>query len=233
MSKTSVALLLILWLTSTITSQGVTSAELNKTISLTIASRKNQTGHFISQAAVNSDGHKVPNHWKMEILQSNYDHSGIQSFRLAANFVAPPPLPADYQLFPGVGYYKFHTTVANGFEDASLQCAMEGGHLAILNSESEHQVLQTMFARYPESQLKHVWAFVGFHDRDKEGEFYTIFGQPLQSSGFTRWSHPGQPDDAGKAEDCGTIHRNGGINDFGCGGKIPFFCEYDLSWAEY
>ncbi|XP_071452995.1 hemolymph lipopolysaccharide-binding protein-like [Hetaerina americana] len=160
------------------------------------------------------------------------EYAGIQSFHLGAVAIAPPQLPADYQLFPGVGYYKFHTALANGFEDASSRCANEGGHLAIVNSEAEHQVLQTLFAKHPESELKTVWAFVGFHDRLKEGEFVTIFGQPLQSTGFTRWSSPGQPDDYNKAEDCGTVRRNGGLNDIGCASVLPFFCEYDLSWAE-
>ncbi|KAG8231322.1 hypothetical protein J437_LFUL019527 [Ladona fulva] len=141
-----------------------------------------------------------------------------------------PPRPADYELFPGVGYYKFHTNFAKGFEEASSICAKEGGHLAIVNSESEHQVLATMFARHPESDLKTVWAFVGFHDRLVEGEFVTIFGQPLNSTGFTRWSSPGQPDNYKGIEDCGTVHRNGGLNDIPCTSHLPFFCEYDLTW---
>ncbi|KAG8237278.1 hypothetical protein J437_LFUL017474, partial [Ladona fulva] len=107
-------------------------------------------------------------------------------------------------MFPGVGYYKFHTTFANGFEDASSKCAKEGGHLAIVNSESEHQVLSTIFARFPE--IKTDWAFVGFHDREKEGEYLTIFGHPLNTTGFTRWSAAGQPDNYKGVEDCGSVH---------------------------
>ncbi|XP_046395333.1 hemolymph lipopolysaccharide-binding protein-like [Ischnura elegans] len=232
MPKISKSLSIVLGLILLSFSQEASCSELNKTLSLVISSRRNQTGHLISQASVGSADGKVHDHWKLKIHQSNFEQGVMRSFQMTATFIAPPPLPADYELFPGVGYYKFHTTFANGFEDASLKCAQEGGHLAIINSEAEHQVVQVMFAKHPESTVKTVWAFVGFHDRKKEGEFYTIFGEPLQSTGFTRWSHPGQPDDAGKNEDCGTVHRNGGLNDYPCNGQAPFFCEYDLSWTE-
>lgn len=31
-------------------------------------------------------------------------------------------------------------------------------------------------------------AFVGFHDLYKEGEYVTIFGDPLVSTGYEKWS---------------------------------------------
>ncbi|KAG8237280.1 hypothetical protein J437_LFUL017476 [Ladona fulva] len=114
---------------------------------------------------------------------------------------AKPPTPSDYELFPGVGYYKFHTDLANGFEDASSRCTKEGGHLAISTRSCQQ------CARFPESELKTVWAFVGFHDRFKEGEYVTIYGEPLNTTGFTRWSSAGQPDDYNGAEDCGSVHQ--------------------------
>ncbi|XP_046395842.1 hemolymph lipopolysaccharide-binding protein-like isoform X2 [Ischnura elegans] len=233
MSKTFLPSFLMPWLAFLISLQDASGVDYNKTLSLVVSSRQNQTGHSIAQAVVNTEGGNVPKHWRMNMHQSNSEHQGIQSFQLVTTLVAPPPLPSDYELFPGVGYYKFHTATAKSFEDASSKCTMEGGHLAIVNSEAEHQALQTMYARHPESELKQIWAFVGFHDRKKEGEYVTIFGQPLQSTGFTRWSSQGQPDNYNGAENCGSIHRNGGLNDIGCGRQIPFFCEYDLSWAEH
>ncbi|KAG8237279.1 hypothetical protein J437_LFUL017475, partial [Ladona fulva] len=194
-----------------------------------ITSRKNQTGHMITEIELDKSATHLPEVWKANFKQSFTEKDGVQEYHLKGVISAKPPTPSDYELFPGVGYYKFHTDLANGFEDASSRCTKEGGHLAIVNSESEHQVLSTMYARFPESELKTEWAFVGFHDRFKEGEYVTIYGEPLNTTGFTRWSSAGQPDDYKGAEDCGSVHRNGGLNDIACNASIPFFCEYDIS----
>jgi hypothetical protein len=62
---------------------------------------------------------------------------------------------------------------------------------------------------------------------------YFVAGEPLSSTGFYRWSSPGQPDNAGgndtlPGEDCGSMHSNGGLNDMYCGAQIPFICEQEL-----
>ncbi|KAG8237277.1 hypothetical protein J437_LFUL017473 [Ladona fulva] len=213
----------------TITSCGATQT-VKKALSFTMSSRVNQTGHAVTQLSLDKSLPHFSDQWNLKVNQAVTETVGLQKFHLDAVFAVVPPKPSDYEYFPGVGYYKFHTTFANGFEDASSKCAKEGGHLAIVNSESEHQVLSTIFERFPESSLKAISAFVGFHDREKEGEFVTIFGQPLNTTGLTRWSSAVQPDNYAGAEDCGSVHRNGGFNDIGCSSKIPFFCEYDLSW---
>ena len=61
-----------------------------------------------------------------------------------------------------------------------------------------------------------------------------VADEPLTSSGFYRWAGPGQPDNAGGAndtlpgEDCGSMHTNGGLNDLHCNAKVPFICEQEL-----
>jgi hypothetical protein len=55
-------------------------------------------------------------------------------------------------------------------------------------------------------------------------------GKPLGSTGFTRWSSSGQPDNAGGKENCGSIHRNGGMNDIPCPLKLAFICEHNPWW---
>nr|CAD7437557.1 unnamed protein product [Timema bartmani]CAD7453948.1 unnamed protein product [Timema tahoe] len=134
-------------------------------------------------------------------------------------------------MFPGIGYYKFHTD-PQVWEDARKTCAKEGGHLAIINSEEESKVTQQLFARHP--KINNVqysdFAFIGFHDMYNEGSYLTIYGDPLDKTGFTRWSHKGQPDNAGgvPGEDCGSVHRNGGLNDLICTSKHAFICEQEM-----
>ncbi|KAG8231477.1 hypothetical protein J437_LFUL000194 [Ladona fulva] len=136
--------------------------------------------------------------------------------------LVPPSIPNDYQLYPGVGYYKYHSNTLT-FDEANKKCAEEGGHLAIINSEAEHQVIKSLVTKGT--------AYLGFHDQIKEGEFITIFGEPLAATGFTRWA-PNQPDDAGGKEDCGTYWAGQGLNDIPCSIANFFVCEYDLAWAE-
>ena len=60
-----------------------------------------------------------------------------------------------------------------------------------------------------------------------------VADEPLNSTGFYRWSGPDLPDNSGGSatnpgEDCGTMHTNGGLNDIACNGKYPFICEQEL-----
>jgi hypothetical protein len=73
-----------------------------------------------------------------------------------------------------VGYYKLHSEPKT-WQEARKICAQEGAHLAILNSEEESKVLQSMFAPVA-ARLRVEWAFVGFHDLYAEGQYLTIFG---------------------------------------------------------
>ncbi|KAG8232818.1 hypothetical protein J437_LFUL014176 [Ladona fulva] len=125
-------------------------------------------------------------------------------------------------MHPGVGYYKYHSKKLS-FDAANKKCAEEGGHLAIINSEAEHQIVRSL--------LKNDSAYLGFHDRIKEGEFITIFGEPLAATGFTGWVK-GQPDNSGGKEHCGSYYPKYGLNDMACEKEMPFICEYDLSWSE-
>jgi len=74
-----------------------------------------------------------------------------------------------------VGYYKIHS-VLKKWPEARQICAKEGGHLAIINSEEESKVLQSLFAPVA-AKLNVVWAYIGFHDLFNEGQYLTIFGK--------------------------------------------------------
>ena len=60
-----------------------------------------------------------------------------------------------------------------------------------------------------------------------------VADEPLSSTGFYRWSHRDKPDNAGgnanhPGEDCGSMHTNGGLNDWWCYVPAPFICEQEL-----
>jgi hypothetical protein len=61
-----------------------------------------------------------------------------------------------------------------------MACASEGGHLAIINSDNEANVIRDLFAQNPgSSMLGYFWkdvAFIGFHDWSEHGEWRTIHG---------------------------------------------------------
>jgi hypothetical protein len=75
----------------------------------------------------------------------------------------------------GVGYYKIHSE-RKTWHEARQICDQEGGHLAIINSEEESEVLQSIFVPVA-AKLKAVWFFVGFYDLYTEGQYLIIFGK--------------------------------------------------------
>jgi hypothetical protein len=94
--------------------------------------------------------------------------------------LAAPPVRGrpGYELFPGVGYYKFHTKSATWHQARSI-CEQEGSHLAIINSEAESKVLKEILAKFPklENVTSNEAALIGFHDLYEEGQYLTIYGE--------------------------------------------------------
>ncbi|XP_071448779.1 hemolymph lipopolysaccharide-binding protein-like [Hetaerina americana] len=195
---------------------------------LSISSKRNQTGHFITKYSVNMFANQSSSLWKLDIHTRNDKSGEFQLFNLQATVTVPPSRPEGYEYFPGIGYYKLYAEKPSNFDEALKTCSREGGHLAIINSEAEHRVLQNIFSKFPKAGAS---AFVGFHDQIKEGEFITIFGQPLNSTGFLKWGHS-DPNNYGGNQNCGCLIRNSFLCDVGCEEKLSFFCEYDLSWVD-
>jgi hypothetical protein len=90
-------------------------------------------------------------------------------------FTAPPLRATGYELHRGVGYYKIHTEPKTWHEARQI-CKQEGGHLAIINSEEESKVLQSIFAPVA-AKLNVAWVSIGFHDLYNEGQYLTVFGK--------------------------------------------------------
>lgn len=206
------------------------TSQIIKSLDLSIVATQNTTGHWITTLLMDKEFEKRPNKWKIDMKQVITDNSGLK-MRVFMKYTVQPPLPTDYEVFHGVGYYKFHIEVAHSFRDATAVCAKEGGHLAIINSEAEADVLKTLFNRYPENKYGFLSAYIGFYKKIEDGNFYTIFALPISSTGFMRWASPAEPNNLDNNENCGSVMRNGGLNDVPCDIDLPFICEYDISWV--
>ncbi|KAG8223550.1 hypothetical protein J437_LFUL004424 [Ladona fulva] len=128
-------------------------------------------------------------------------------------------------MFPGIGYYKFHWNSSTIFLEALSKCRDEGGHLIIINSEEEAGVVRHLFSSHKPEKLL---AYAGFFDPAMGQHFVTIFGQPLNETGYQKWGRH-QPNGR-ENESCGYVYEDGTIGDVVCSSPLPFMCEYDLSW---
>ncbi|XP_023951363.1 C-type mannose receptor 2-like [Bicyclus anynana] len=136
-----------------------------------------------------------------------------------------------YNLDPRTGScYKFHRVPRN-WTRAFMTCAAEGGHLVIINSQQEANVVRELFAKNPRNTIiatnldgmKDV-IHIGFHDWDERDAWHTIDGKPLIEAGYSLWAE-GQPDNAAPGEYCGGMFRNGRLDDIFCHERGPFVCE--------
>ncbi|CAG9135521.1 unnamed protein product [Plutella xylostella] len=118
--------------------------------------------------------------------------------------------------------YKFHQ-VRRNWTRAFMTCAAEGAHLAIINSEAEAKHLTTMFP--PEGgTLELDLAHLGFQDYGERGVWRTIHGETIQNTTYEVWAGP---DNAPPGEYCGSMFRNGKLNDVWCDRSFYFICEKD------
>ncbi|KAG8236594.1 hypothetical protein J437_LFUL016946 [Ladona fulva] len=194
-------------------------------IELTITAHRNQLGHYVSKWALKDSSNALPENAKLDVKTSVSESQGRKTLIFQGAYTVPSSAPRGYEYFPGVGYYKFYPKGTKSYSKAMDTCINDGAHLAILNSEAEMKVLRSIFARHPDVFR---YAYLGYHDQAEEGKFFTIFGDPLSKTGYERWDE-GEPNQSYGNEDCGTMHRSGGLNDSPCERdfSMPFFCEYD------
>ncbi|XP_008203348.1 hemolymph lipopolysaccharide-binding protein-like [Nasonia vitripennis] len=140
------------------------------------------------------------------------------------------PIKDDYTQTTGVGAHKLHKQ-ATTWNKARKICNEEGGHLAIINSKAEEAVLIKMLveARNSISGTSNTnEAFVGVHDLYEEGDWVTLDGEPLHSTGFSTWTTKYgccNPDNYRGRQNCGAIVVDGGMDDVFCDVNHVFFCE--------
>ncbi|XP_069687875.1 hemolymph lipopolysaccharide-binding protein-like [Periplaneta americana] len=186
-------------------------------------------------------GDKSAGPWEVDVDHTTAKCEDSESILISAKITAPPnthtnqpkpveiPIAPDYELVPGLGYYKLHTDV-NTWHNAKMICEEEGAHLAVINSEKEAQVLKNLWNKTPPAKITggtHTdWAWIGFHDLYQEGEFVTIFNETLKSAGYSKF-HPSDGK-GGTSQNCGLIDRAVQLGDHSCEDKDPFFCEKEI-----
>ncbi|XP_048510266.1 uncharacterized protein LOC105690000 [Athalia rosae] len=150
-------------------------------------------------------------------------------FIIDASLIFPPQrtqeIRSDYRYTPGIGGHKIHDNVAK-WRDAQTICEEEGGNLAIINSADEADVIRRLFRESPYHQgsTHSGYALIGFFRNTEGDNFLTIHGEPLENTGYFRWQ-PTEPNNLYGDEKCGSIGRDGLLNDISCEKKFGFVCE--------
>ncbi|KAI5643792.1 lectin c-type domain-containing protein [Phthorimaea operculella] len=127
--------------------------------------------------------------------------------------------------------YKFYRS-RNNWYHAGFTCMAEGGHLAIINSEIEAEVIRQIFEKNPADIIPGFdWkdsAFLGYYAANvsKTGEtiWMTMEDQTMSEAGYADWSQS-EPNNASGDEYCITTGRNGKLFDDPCWRELPFICE--------
>ncbi len=65
-------------------------------------------------------------------------------------------------------------------------------------------------------------AYIGIHNQFKEDEWVTVFGDPLDETGYNRWSvGPPKISEA----NCGVLFEDGKLLGIPCHARRSYFCE--------
>ncbi|XP_067219578.1 mannose-binding protein-like [Chanodichthys erythropterus] len=115
----------------------------------------------------------------------------------------------------GQKYYMTHGLKGN-FEKALKICSDAGAKIVLPRSEDENKVITSM-----QAALESTSVYAGATDRQKEGHFVDMSGQPLT---FTNWKK-NEPNDHKGAEDCTGINESGVWNDINCDAVLHVVCE--------
>ncbi|XP_075985590.1 C-type lectin domain-containing protein 161-like [Anticarsia gemmatalis] len=134
--------------------------------------------------------------------------------------------------------YKFHKKPRD-FEGAHFACSAEGGHLAIINSQEEANIIKDLIDQNPADKIfgnfhkdYHYLGFVNW-GKNPQTDWMTLEGQTLKQAGFSQF-HGEEPNNFGGAENCGSVYRGSGLlNDLECKTMIfTFICEKDPDYPQ-
>uniref|UniRef100_A0A1Q3FC54 Putative galactose-specific c-type lectin n=1 Tax=Culex tarsalis TaxID=7177 RepID=A0A1Q3FC54_CULTA len=125
--------------------------------------------------------------------------------------------------------YRVYNNVGVTFMEAWRRCQWNGLRLATVSSHADSKLLEAAIG----ATANHTgpWWIAGT-DQGSEGNFIWI-STNIPVGFITGYEdfYPGQPDNAGGAEDCMEIGRWGGVhwNDAPCGWKQRYICEQVVS----
>ncbi|MBM4291518.1 MAG: hypothetical protein FJ138_08800, partial [Deltaproteobacteria bacterium] len=112
-------------------------------------------------------------------------------------------------------------TTPRAFADAEAHCRAQGARLAEPRTYDEAAALvSAALALRPQW-----WWWVGLSDQREEGAFEWLSGDPLDPALAALLWAPGEPNDAGGAEDCGHFFDAPLWNDIGCDAGLGVLCE--------
>ncbi|XP_069681411.1 hemolymph lipopolysaccharide-binding protein-like [Periplaneta americana] len=200
---------------------------------LAIANKRNKTGHWVSQVSLR---HGINDHdmWDLDADQTIVACEEEETLLIVATVsgkitgVTTKPSPGpDYELIPGLGYYKIHTNIKSWGEAVEV-CYSEGAHLLIYNSNDEVKATEHLWTKHPSnlSGWRNSWIHIGFHDMFQERKYVTIFSKPLNETGYFKW-HATEAY-GGTSQNCGVTTIKGELADEACSERLVFICELEL-----
>ncbi|KAG7209861.1 hypothetical protein KM043_011463 [Ampulex compressa] len=145
--------------------------------------------------------------------------NGLQHWKLQTENKMSNLAGNDYLITPGIGAHKLHVRKVS-WNRARKTCIQEGGHMVIINSNSEEKLLVRMLE---ENKLDRAW--LGIHDLYEEGDWVTLMDEAIESAGYSKWKMPTQPDNYGGKQHCGVLLKDGGLDDLECTAVNAFFCK--------
>ncbi len=111
------------------------------------------------------------------------------------------------------------------WDAAKQKCEQLGGHIAYVETESEHRFITELAKNTPERvELQAVW--LGGSDEKSEGEWFWLNGKPIK----TNFWHEGEPNNqgGGPGEDYLWLEWSTGTwNDVHAGYEAPVVCEWE------
>ncbi|XP_071526960.1 uncharacterized protein [Panulirus ornatus] len=112
--------------------------------------------------------------------------------------------------------FSFHLEERKNWEDARQTCKRQGGDLA--NPFNTSQLIEEI------RSITQVGVWMGAIDRESEGSWVTLSGQPIPST-FTLW-RDGEPNNKSD-EDCMEVGGDrSDYNDISCDRELSFVCEF-------
>ncbi|XP_068084060.1 hemolymph lipopolysaccharide-binding protein isoform X2 [Anabrus simplex] len=180
-------LLLPLCLVNGAESETFCSAINGESFRYTVRSRRNETSHRIVSVDLQKDSapqrknHSTNGDVVLDVAHTYLQCSGKERITLSS-VASTMELQSSasregYELFPGLGFYKLHTKAVD-WETARSICVREGGHLIVINSDVEADVVKKFFSRKPKftGTKYNDFVFVGVHDYLKEGQYMAVTG---------------------------------------------------------
>ncbi|KAL0892678.1 hypothetical protein ABMA27_014397 [Loxostege sticticalis] len=126
--------------------------------------------------------------------------------------------------------YKAFNMLSSWPESFAI-CAREGAYLAVINSDTEAEVIWDLAKKVLAQTPVPSWSYVniGFRSWSEPRTWMTIHGQSLKDAGYDKWS-PNEPNH--EHERCGTLFagssvKDGVLNDGECHVTRKFICELD------